>query len=569
MNMLSAKKVRLHGMKSSRWTTRDKLTQYKGLINLFKRDAKIISFDTAVARKKQVKELKQLRKDIRSNREDLDNAIQGDRQQLRNTLQEHKDLQLTFQNAHPLKVIDHLHQGNFNKRKLLDRMNYRMKQKTQALISLKLELAELEDRIKYEGTGQLPVEKAAQLITGRVQDAILKKEAALSVRHTYRNILTILKKDSLYFDAVLATLRLDGFNQSKCMVRTTELGQLATEYLDDRKQEFKELERAVKRDMKAREQSLRVVRQEAADLTVNMGLLIRHDSDINIGKVIIPSTQLDLSLQNDIDSIESILSFLKDTVYVSNFQSIFPCLLEQQRQTERLAKFLEKSTADRDSLAKKREHGRLMHTTLLYTMHGTTFEYKSEKAQLLEEIGNQKKRKKEAREVNVHQSELLVRIRSSLHQLSQKCSIVATVDSKKDKSKILIKDTDSRSLKKTPSQGSIIVPPPPFEEDGIKIIALLEPKLTTLMNNVTAALDADNTDAAYKFFQQLTTETCAAIKYDDYAADESLISDVLIEDASVPTYAEMKARSKELVEISTVNEDLIPMFTSKKKKFKF
>lgn len=61
------------------------------------------------------------------------------------------------------------------------------------------------------------------------------------------------------------------------MVRTTELGQLATEYLDDRKQEFKELERAVKRDMKAREQSLRIVRQEAGDLTNNMGLLIRHD----------------------------------------------------------------------------------------------------------------------------------------------------------------------------------------------------------------------------------------------------------------------------------------------------
>lgn len=55
-----------------------------------------------MARKKQIKELKQLRKDIKSNREDLDNAIQGDRQQLRNTLQEHRDLQLTFQNSHPL-----------------------------------------------------------------------------------------------------------------------------------------------------------------------------------------------------------------------------------------------------------------------------------------------------------------------------------------------------------------------------------------------------------------------------------------------------------------------------------
>lgn len=42
-----------------------------------------------------------------------------------------------------------------------------------------------------------------------------------------------------------------------------------------------------------------------------------------------------------------------------------------------------------------------------------------------------------------------------------------------------------------------------------------------------------------------------------------------MEDASVPTYAEMKLRSKELVDISTVDEDLVPMFTAKKKRPKF
>lgn len=55
-----------------------------------------------MARKKQFKEIKQLRKDIQGNRTDLDNAIQGDRQQLRNTLAEHRDLQLGFQNLPPI-----------------------------------------------------------------------------------------------------------------------------------------------------------------------------------------------------------------------------------------------------------------------------------------------------------------------------------------------------------------------------------------------------------------------------------------------------------------------------------
>lgn len=34
-NMLSATKVKQHGMISEKWTTKDKIVQYKGLINLY------------------------------------------------------------------------------------------------------------------------------------------------------------------------------------------------------------------------------------------------------------------------------------------------------------------------------------------------------------------------------------------------------------------------------------------------------------------------------------------------------------------------------------------------------
>lgn len=34
-NMLSIKYENVHGMKDSRWVTKDKITQYKGLIKLF------------------------------------------------------------------------------------------------------------------------------------------------------------------------------------------------------------------------------------------------------------------------------------------------------------------------------------------------------------------------------------------------------------------------------------------------------------------------------------------------------------------------------------------------------
>lgn len=38
-----------------------------------------------------------------------------------------------------------------------------------------------------------------------------------------------------------------------------------------------------------------------------------------------------------------------------------------------------------------------------------------------------------------------------------------------------------------------------------------------------------------------------------------------MEDSQVPNYNDIKAKSKELVDISTVDQDLVPMFTPKKK----
>lgn len=61
---------------------------------------------------------------------------------------------------------------------------------------LKLTLAYLEDceLFKQIGRDTIPAERQAQVITGKVQDAILKQEAAIAVRLTYRSILGILEK---------------------------------------------------------------------------------------------------------------------------------------------------------------------------------------------------------------------------------------------------------------------------------------------------------------------------------------------------------------------------------------
>lgn len=76
---------------------------------------------------------------------------------------------------------------------------------------------------------------------------------------------------------VLEALLEDARNQGKCMFNTTQIGQLAMEYLDDRRNEFEELEAAVKKDMKAREEDLKIVREQVENVDKDIKHLIRRD----------------------------------------------------------------------------------------------------------------------------------------------------------------------------------------------------------------------------------------------------------------------------------------------------
>ena len=55
------------------------------------------------------------------------------------------------------------------------------------------------------------------------------------------------------------------------------MGQLATEYLDDRKSEFMTLETCVKMDLKARNVELVIARESSIGLRKKIGVLIRRD----------------------------------------------------------------------------------------------------------------------------------------------------------------------------------------------------------------------------------------------------------------------------------------------------
>lgn len=94
---------------------------------------------------------------------------------------------------------------------------------------------------------------------------------------TLKKNAIVPSQDSSYFTVVLDALKLDCRAQGKCLMGATEMGQLAMEYLDDRKFEFSKLEREVKANMKERQRTLKLARREIAYLTDSFPELIRKE----------------------------------------------------------------------------------------------------------------------------------------------------------------------------------------------------------------------------------------------------------------------------------------------------
>lgn len=57
-----------------------------------------------------------------------------------------------------------------------------------------LETAEMEDRIRFDSPDAYPIEIQTRVYTALVQDASLKKEAAIVVNESYKKILSVMKQ---------------------------------------------------------------------------------------------------------------------------------------------------------------------------------------------------------------------------------------------------------------------------------------------------------------------------------------------------------------------------------------
>ncbi|XP_049885935.1 uncharacterized protein LOC126380516 [Pectinophora gossypiella] len=554
--MLSAAKVRIHGMQDENWVIKDKINQYRGLIKLYERDRKIHEGDLAKQKRRYSRDIRQLRKDITTKREELGVAVYGDKQFLRNAFQEHRRLQLMYMNSQADKVLESIHQENFNKRKQLDRIRYIKKKKMENFRLAQLESAELRDRLIYEVGGKLPAEKKEQAVANYVQRANIKKNAALAIKVMYKKILDILKKDSSYFTVVLEALKLDCRAQGKCLMGATEMGQLAMEYLDDRKFEFNKLEKEIKANMKERERTLKLVRREVAYLTDSFPRLIRKEEATNLDDLYEDEdAHSQHSVHWELEEVMIICKNLQRATLVSSFDQILLRLKEQNYQTERLTMQFALNSAKRDALVEGRKHAILMLDSLKNVGQEKTAAYLQAKNQLMAELDTQIREERKLSSSLNHKGRLIIEMKTALQQINQLLSAVGSTSTAPRYSDV------PQAIQYALEE--MLQPVPTIEADFDKLLNNARQKLNVLMAAVAKLdLSEEIRQSANMFYHNILARAMRENYKEDVVVEGGLI-EFEMEDPNVPSHAIVKLRSKQLVD-AQVSEFDVPDLPQKK-----
>ncbi|OXU30933.1 hypothetical protein TSAR_013161 [Trichomalopsis sarcophagae] len=564
--MLSAKQVRAHGMRNEKWSTREKSLQYRGILKLHARDKKLQATNAEKLKRKVSRSLKELKADIEEYRKIVNDVICGDKRLLRTILQKQRDLKIQLQDAEPSDAYEVIFQDYNLKRKQLDKLGYVKVKKRQEFCNLKSEFADLSEQIEKKdeiSPTEAEHQKRHQQLIARYHVTLAKRHAAKSVSDTYKEILVILKKDSKYFDVVLNALREDRRDQCRVIYKTTLMGQLAAENLDDIRQKYKQMAQDVWVNMKERERSLDSARKKVEDVWQYAKSLVRIESDTNImGKKEDTMEDEDRRLKQQIEELENIFNVMKETMLIRSYEELFVRLEDQMKQRERLTELYNRNLKDRNFVLNKKNHAELMLQNLEHSMVSTTTKYKTEKKAMLEKIEAEKKREADNNSLIETRGELLMNIRAALQNMSSMLVCVKAAksagkgkDSRKaareldDKVEIKADDRAKKDIEKEREKRTC---DDPIETDGLAVLAQVTKKAITLFASTNFVLDPEKEERARDMYQNYVADYRSQLKFGDEEQEQTgMYFEHEAVDTGVPTRTEIKTKSKQIVEANT------------------
>ncbi|XP_014218834.1 uncharacterized protein LOC106647092 [Copidosoma floridanum] len=558
--MLSAKQTLVHGMRNEKWCTREKNSQYRAILKLHAREKKLQASNAITLKRKVSRNLKELKGDVKEYRKIVKDVAVGDKRLVRSILQGYNDIQGQLQDAEPTGARVIIFQDYNMKKKQLDKLLYVKEKKKEQICELKMEYAELTGDVVPANelaarAREAQMQRREQDLIARYQVAVAKRNAAKSIGETYLKILVILTKDSKYFDGVLNALRVDQRDQCKVIYRTTLMGQLATENLDDVRKKYKAMARDVWVNMKEREQNLEVTKKKAEDVWEYAKSLVRVESDTNVAKKKEdPSAAIDKKLQAEIEKFEKIFNIMKETMLISSYEELFFRLEDQVKQRERLSSLYKRALKERNYVLNRKNHAETMLQNLEHSVVSTTTRYKSEKGAMLEKIEQEKKREAESNNMAENRGELLMKIMMALQNMGSMlvCVKPAKMGKSKDKRSSMDPVEENEDGDDLPTKTC----EEPMETDSIALLKKVAQKAMTMLSATSFELNPQRAIRAKDLYETYIADYQSNLRF---GGEETEPTGMEFEheavDADVLTRVDIKLKSKQIVEANTREDD--------------
>ncbi|XP_055617452.1 uncharacterized protein LOC129762889 [Toxorhynchites rutilus septentrionalis] len=388
--------LKFHRMRDPKWTQGDKIIQYSGISKLYERDGELKRLETILKRKNKQLYTKKIHIAIKDNTSTLHVATVGDSQRVKNCFLDHLRIQRAYNALMIERILEKLDQEKCVKRKILNLHTHRLCTLAKYYEGELMKLSTLQDRTKFSDPQELYEEIEAKHYELELRNYSTRSRTASAVTRAYNIAITVMLKDSIYYDSVLSSLQEDLVEQDRFIQKTIRTGIPAMKNIQSLQQEFENLN--TKTSQRLSNHFNELIKQQEILNTNNTTVktLVRRDSDFEVNPLRYNrDTQSMTDLKIERDAIEIQLKKLKNTTSCGHPKQIYPRVKQQRRDNKLIKKRLTRREFDSKKEQIETELAQINHDELLHDYTPDELRRKIECKSVEDDIVREKKKQDE------------------------------------------------------------------------------------------------------------------------------------------------------------------------------
>ncbi|XP_046384197.1 uncharacterized protein LOC124154480 [Ischnura elegans] len=344
----------------SRWTVRDKIKHYRGLISLREREKENDRKEFELESIQTSQKLNDLKKEVRWMRIERKNEVAA--AFLRNIIQDDRRLALSLGDRCPTDLVNEMRQRTCVKQREMNKLLYLKSIKMKELENNMVEIELLKERIAMYST--VVSDTSQEILNKEIENTKVKYYTAKSVQSAYKKMIGLMREDSFYLDHILSALLRDANGQSQIIKKVNEKREKAAEQNLTARAELQLLEEKTVSLMRMRDRAIRHLRQQ-------INLLKARLKNPEVEEVFGTSKMFKLEMLTQVNEednedtyilhhytlhhLEKGLKDLQEVTMVTDYRNIYGRLQDQLEQRQHLIMKVATCEKDRRSLCDKRD----------------------------------------------------------------------------------------------------------------------------------------------------------------------------------------------------------------------